>query len=85
MIDIEGLDKGAVLAALVNNGSPIGMGSMHYRKVTPEEARPLLYGYIDYAFGVPIKATLGTDEFDEWGYDRDQGDGAAARAIDSIR
>lgn len=86
MIDITGLDKGEVLAALINGGSPMGMGALHYRSVTPDEVRiHAQYGYVDYCCGVPIKADLRGDSFEERLYDRDQGGGRAASIIAALR
>jgi hypothetical protein len=43
------------------------------------------YGF-DYVRGRPMKINLEGDEFDPWGYDRDNGgDGTAKRLIDSLR
>ena len=39
----------------------------------------------DYVGGRPLKVDLSGDEFDPWLYDRDQGTGAAARAIAALR
>lgn len=44
--------------------------------------------YFDYLHGKVMKIkipTTGEGEIDPWGYDRDNGPGAAARAIDSAR
>lgn len=42
--------------------------------------------YFDYVRGRPLKINLTGDEFDPWGYDRDNGgDGTAARLIDTLR
>ncbi len=42
--------------------------------------------YFDYVYGRPLKVSLkNPDGFDPWGYDRDNGEGAAQRAIDSLR
>jgi hypothetical protein len=109
MINIAGLPKAAVVAALINASKPLGYGAFLYKKVTVEEIqrqfdertkelekmaldndRPkdtylkMLYDF-DYVEGVPIKADLSGDEFEERLYDRDQYTGAAARAIDAIR
>lgn len=37
--------------------------------------------YFDYLKGRVMKVNLSGDEFDEWGYDRDNGSGAAHRAL----
>lgn len=96
MVSIKGLNKADVLATLYNNSRPLGMGFIHY---TPEpmmksEAQKLLDDYpqcgdnqiyFDYLKGRVMKVDLTSDtEFDECLYDRDNGEGAAQRAIDSI-
>jgi hypothetical protein len=101
MIDIAGLDKAEVLAALVNGAKPLGMGRLHDdgRPMTKEDAqvwiddgrthdtvdlpRPRLS--FDYVKGRPIKSNISGDSFDERLYDRDQGNGAAARVIAELR
>lgn len=91
MIDISGLDRAEVLAALYNNSRPLGMGFLHY---TPEpmskgEAAKLLEeaDYFDYLKGRVMKSHLrkGETQFDEGLYDRDNGKGAAAAAIEPLR
>ncbi|MDV6291313.1 hypothetical protein R2F25_38530 [Streptomyces sp. UP1A-1] len=39
----------------------------------------------DYLEDRILKAYIGDDTFDPWGYDRDNGDGLAARVIDRLR
>lgn len=41
--------------------------------------------YFDYLHGRVLKVKLGGDEFDEYLYDRDNGAGAAERAISTLR
>lgn len=43
-MDISGIDKAALLAALYNNSKPFGMGFLHYdpTPMTVEEARGIL-------------------------------------------
>lgn len=89
-ISLAGLNKGAVLAALYNASRPLGMGFLHYNPVpmTVEEAQELLdqgRTYFDYLKGRVMKVDLGEDELDPWGYDRDNGVGAAAKAIAILR
>ena len=88
MISLEGLDKAEVLAALYNASRPLGMGLMHYTPapLNINEARSLLEGgtYFDYLKGRVMKVELGRDELDPYLYDRDNGNGAAALAIDSL-
>lgn len=90
MISITGLDKADVLAALYNASRPQGMGFMHYdpKPMTRDEAATLLAEttYFDYLKGRVMKLNLSKpDSFDEWGYDRDNGPGAAERALSSLR
>ena len=91
MIDISGLDKAAVLAALYNNSRPQGMGLLHFdpTPMSVEAAREILDidrpPYFDYLHGRVMKVDLDSDELDPWGYDRDLGEGAAKKVIDSLR
>lgn len=94
MIDIKGLDKADVLASLVNvhrtkdmvliemiTGSKVII--MTKRQA---ESRIDAFGLdLDYVQSRAIKTDLSGDELDPRLYDRDAGDGAMARAIDSIR
>jgi len=87
-INLEGLDKAAVLAALYNAAKPQGMGFLHYdpKPMSVEEAQELLpQGDFDYLKGRAMKVDLSGDQLDTWGYDRDNGEGAAQQAIDSLR
>lgn len=99
-IDITGLDKAAVLAALHNGTRPLGMGFLHDlgRDMTTAEAQEHIdratddMGLdrrdalrFDYLCGRPLKVNLSGDSFDPRLYDRDAGEGAAARAIAAIR
>ena len=86
MIDIRGLDKAEVLAALYNSARPKGMGFVHYRSepMTYEQAKLELgasHGRFDYLHGRVMKVNVNKDDLDEWLYDRDNGEGAAARAL----
>jgi hypothetical protein len=90
MIDIGGLDKAEVLAALHNNTRAVGLGRLHDRgDVTADDVRPQFEDrsrlYFDYVFGRPIKVDLSGDSFDPVLYDRDAGPGSARRAIDELR
>mgnify|MGYP001590687272 FL=1 len=88
-IALSGLNKADVLAALYNASKPQGMGFMHYdsKPMTREEAEGLLKQttYFDYLKGRVMKVNLAGDELDTWGYDRDNGQGAAERAIAELR
>lgn len=101
MIDIKGIDKAELLAALVNSARPLGMGFLHDdgKPMTKEEAQGWVDSgrahdhpglsrqglYFDYVKGRPIKSNIGGDELDPRLYDRDQGQGAAARVVASLR
>jgi hypothetical protein len=88
MINIKGLDKGAVLAALYNNANVQGMGIFQATpgNMTAEEGAKLLERetYFDYLYGRVMKIRVEGDEIDPRLYDRDNGNGAALRAIETI-
>lgn len=95
-IDISGLDKLDVLAALYNRAKPQGMGFLHYtpEPMTREEAQfewdqvhaqKWRQGHFDYVKGHVMKVRLDGDSFDPRGYDRDNGQGAAAAVIAKLR
>lgn len=90
MVNISGISKGKVLAALYNASHPLGMGFLHYDPIpmTEGEADELLKccTYFDYLKGRVMKVDLSNDsEFDERLCDRDNGIGAAQRVIDRLR
>ena len=90
MVDIKGLDKARVLKALYDHSHVQGLGFMHAAEegtVTVESCAKLLekYTQYDYLHGWVLKVDLSGDEFDERLYDRDCGEGAAQRAVDSVR
>ena len=91
MVKTIGLDKAEVLAALFNNARPMGLGVVEYNPyytMLIPEAHHILQTTtrFDYLAGRVLKVDLSNDnEFDEWLYDRDNGEGAAQRAIDSIK
>lgn len=86
---IGDLDKASVLAALYNVAKPQGMGFLHYdpAPMSNEEAKELLgQKYFDYLKGRVMKISLESDEsFDASLFDRDNGNGCAQAAIDSLR
>lgn len=95
MIAISKLDKAAVLAALYNNARVQGLGYLKSRPgdMTVEQARQELQRgddhhntnlCFDYLHGRVLKVDLSGDAFDPCLYDRDNGDGAAQRAVASI-
>ena len=90
MINIEGLDKATVLAALYNASRPQGMGFLHYnpKPMTTDEAEQLLAHTtsFDYLKGRVMKIDLKSGaEFEARWYDRDNGTNTAAMVIESLR
>ena len=88
MIDISKLSKVQVLVALYNASQPLGTGFLHYdpAPMSEEEADDLLEQstYFDYVKGRVMKVDLSKSEFDPRLYDRDNGQGAAQRAISGL-
>ncbi len=91
-IDITGIPKHTVLKALYDNSRPLGMGFIQEAQGVLDEdgikrwvdaAGPGLR--FDYVQGRVVKVCLAENSFGPSGYDRDNGEGAAARAVDSIR
>jgi hypothetical protein len=87
-MNIKGINKAKVLAALYNNSKPQGMGFLHYdsKPMTEEEAEALLKQttYFDYLKGRVMKIDLSGDELQTRLYNRDNGEGAAERVISDI-
>lgn len=85
MIDISNMNKEDVLAKLYNASKPLGLGFLHFdpKPMTIDEAKILLSTrtYFDYLKGRVMKVDLKDNEFDEWLYDRDNGEGAARKAL----
>lgn len=85
-MNIKGLDKAEVLAALFNASRQQGMGfldSRGGRDMTKERAAEILKitEDFDYLDGRVMKISLDRDEVETRLYDRDNGQGAAERAI----
>lgn len=92
MVNIRGLDKADVLRVLYNNARVQGMGFLQALPgdMSKEDAQELVKDrhnpYFDYLHGRVMKVDLSSDEeFDPRLYDRDNGSGAAERAIGSLR
>jgi len=93
MINIEGLNKAEVLRDLYNASKVQGMGFLQATGYPMEkgEAAHILEDrradlYFDYLYGKVMKINLTSDfAFEEWAYDRDNGEGAAQRVIDKLR
>lgn len=87
-INIEKKNKAEILAALYNASKPQGLGFLHFdpTPMSTMEAEELLKGqtYFDYLKGRVMKINLEGNELDTWGYDRDNGEGAAQKIIDAL-
>lgn len=85
MISLQGKNKAEVLAKLYNASRPFGMGFLHYtpEDMTVAEAEELLKKthYYDYLYGRLMKIDLSGDTLNTRLYDRDLGEGSAARAL----
>lgn len=85
MIDISHIGKAEALRRLYNASKPLGMGFLHFtaEEMTLSEAESLVASntYFDYLKGRVMKVDLTMPEFDPRLYDRDNGQGAAERAI----
>lgn len=89
-MNISGLDKAEVLAALYNGSRQQGMGFLDrsgQEGMTVDHARGELSvrTRFDYLNGRVMKVDLSGDELNTWLYNRDNGDGAAERIIESLR
>ena len=88
-IDISGLDKAEVLMALYDRALVQGLGILDARPggLPKDEAEALLRSspHFDYLHGRVMKVSLIGDSFDPGLYDRDNGQGAAARALEHLR
>lgn len=91
MIDITNLPKNKVLATLFNNSKQQGMGFLDVSgsiNMTLEDAQKIVDSgrlSFDYLRGRVMKVDISDNSFDPRLYDRDNGNGAASRAIDLIR
>lgn len=87
MVDIRGLDKAEVLIALWRASKCQGISFMGYAPLSYGQAYAeiLKRKYFDYLNGKVMKVDLSGCEFNERLYDRDNGAGAAQRAIDKLR
>lgn len=96
-IDINGIDKAKLLAALHNNTRALGMGFLHDKgPMSEEEAREIIAScdnglsimWFDYVRGRPLKVGLKEGELLRADlYDRDApgGEGSCQRIVDSLR
>lgn len=95
-MNISGLDKAVVLAALYNGSKQQGMGFVDKHganDITTEQAREYIKEradvvrgmYFDYLNGRVMKIDLSYDEMKTAMYNRDNGEGAAEAIIEQIR
>ena len=85
-MNIAGISKAKILAALYNASRPQGMGFLQSKTgdMSEAEAQELLdagHTYFDYLYGRVMKIDLSGDELRTALYDRDNGQGAAEDAI----
>lgn len=99
MINFEGIEPHVLVHALYHGTRPLGMGYIHNRpNLSVEDTKEVLNEYarrganadkiyIDYFFGRPLKVTLDltSKTFQTRLYDRDAGQGAAARVVAKLR
>lgn len=93
-IDITGFDKIDVVLALYKAASKLGMGFLQ-PDLSDQDVRNIFakfndfdqsnFPYVDYLGGKPLKVHLASDTFDGRLYDRDHGQGAARRVVESLR
>lgn len=91
-MNIKGLNKAKILAALFNHSRPQGMGMFPAlarggHEMSEEEAQGFLDAgqtYFDYVHGRILKIDLEGDELSTRLYNRDLGDGAAEYALRDI-
>ena len=89
VLDLKGLTPAQALAVLYNASRPQGMGFLQYQPepMTTEQAEELLgrTKYFDYLQGRVMKLSFKDPaKIETWLYDRDNGQGAAQRAIDLV-
>lgn len=90
MVNIKGINKAALLAALYNGSFQQGMGVMHTRgrqQMSIEEAEELvaIENYFDYLHGRILKVDIGQDTLDTWAYNNDVGAMAAEMVVAELR
>lgn len=89
-MNIEGLNKAEVLAALYNNAKVQGMGFLQADNalMTNIEAEQILNNscdkYFDYLKGRVMKISLANNDVLTHLYNRDNGDGAAERTVSKL-
>ena len=89
-IDIKGLDKAELLAALYNSSQPLGLGFLQAdtNAMTKEDATEIIREQglsFDYLQGRVMKISLEGDNLNPWGYDRDNGEGSVAQIVENLK
>lgn len=88
-MDITGIDKAHLLVALYGLAKPLGMGFMQFvpGPLDYSEAKDLLEkgSHFDYLKGRVMKVNLAHDTMSVSLYDRDNGEGTGALAIEQAR
>ena len=89
MVSFGNKNKAVVLKALWENSKAQGMSFLalpELGQITVEQcsARLAESAYVDYFAGKVIKIDFSGGDFNPWGYDRDNGQGAAQKAVDSV-
>jgi hypothetical protein len=91
-MNITGLNKAVVLAALYNSSKQQGLGALYHsgkQEMTLEEAEELISAnprmYFDYIHGHILKINLSENEVHTGLYNRDNGDGKAESIIEQLR
>jgi len=95
MISITGLNKASVLKVLFNASKVQGVNAQLGLKpedLSISDAQEILDNrdktriYFDYLNGKVMKIDLtSNDEFNPWLYDRDNGEGAAQKAVNTLK
>jgi hypothetical protein len=92
VVNIAGLNKAEVLAALYNRAQPQGMGFLSFdpRPWTKEDAEAYIAANggsldFDYVKGRVVKCHLDEDELYTRLFNRDNGSGAAEEVIEALR
>ncbi len=89
-VSIAGLDKASVLMALFNHSQPLGLGFLNPRalgSMSIETAKQYTERTLnfDYVNGRVIKTDISGDVADTRLYDRDNGENAGLKAIESLK
>lgn len=87
-LNIKGLNKAEVFKALYDKAEVQGMGFLHAvaGDMSIKEAEETVKNqtYFDYHHGRVMKVDISGDTLETWLYDRDNGNGAAERALSHL-